>query len=71
MKMEISDVNSSDYPDFSDAHISYAEYEDTGKELTEDELVQLTEENYDYISEMAMEECVCASEAIYDAARGH
>jgi hypothetical protein len=31
-----------DYPDFSDAYISYAEWEDTKEELTEEEYLELS-----------------------------
>ena len=37
INIEFEDVNPKDYPDFSDAFISYAEYED-GTPLTEEEL---------------------------------
>jgi hypothetical protein len=31
-----------DYPDFADAYISYAEWEDTKEELTEEEYLELS-----------------------------
>ena len=40
--IEFEDVNTSDYPDFCDAYISYAELD--GVELTEDELIELNED---------------------------
>ena len=48
--MEVDGVDSRDYPDFADAHFSYACYED-GTELTDDELEQLTEQNSDVLHE--------------------
>ena len=42
--LEIEDVDPRDYPDFCDAHFSYATFED-GTKLTDDELDQL---NYEY-----------------------
>lgn len=51
--LEVDGVDSADYPDFSDAYISYAEWEDGDTELTDDELTQLTEENYDLVHELA------------------
>lgn len=48
--MEVDGVDSRDYPDFADAHFSYACYED-GTELTDDELEQLTEQNPDVLHE--------------------
>jgi len=40
-----------DYPDFVDAYIAYAEYED-GTPLTEDELMSLEDENYGIVGEL-------------------
>lgn len=37
---EIADVNPSDYPDFSDAYVSWAAWAD-GQELTDEELSQV------------------------------
>lgn len=48
--IEIDNVNSRDYPDFCDAYICYAVYED-GNKLTEKELDQLTDENQGSINE--------------------
>ena len=44
--IEFEDVDTSDYPDFCDAFISYAELD--GVELTEDELIELNE-NTDFV----------------------
>ncbi len=52
--LEVSDVDYTDWPDFCDAHISYAEYEN-GIELTEDELDQLNDEYPEIIHELAFE----------------
>lgn len=49
--IEIDGIDTSDYPDFVDAYISYAEYAD-GTPLTDEELVQFQEENYDLVSEL-------------------
>jgi hypothetical protein len=40
-----------DFPDFVDAYITYAEYED-GTPLTEEELYQFEEENYGIVGEL-------------------
>lgn len=50
--IEIDGIDRRDYPDFCDAFISYAEYED-GTELSESELDELTENMGDYINERA------------------
>jgi hypothetical protein len=52
--LEVSDVYAVDYPDFCDAYISYAEYEN-GIELTEDELVQLGDEYPEIVNELAFD----------------
>jgi len=51
----IADVNTRDYPDFCDAHIAGAIWDDTGEELTEDEHEALNEAYADVIGEMAYE----------------
>ena len=51
--LEVDGVDGNDYPDFCDAYISYAEWEGTDIELTDDELEQLTNENGDIVHELA------------------
>lgn len=55
---EIDGVDPSDYPDFCDAYFIRAYFADSGLELDEEELNQLTEENGDVIMEMAAEAIV-------------
>jgi len=50
--IELDGVNSSDYPEFSDAFIAAANFED-GTPLTDDELDQLQDEMADEIHQMA------------------
>ena len=50
--MEVDGVDSRDYPDFADAHFSYACYED-GTPLTDDELNELSEKCADVLWEKA------------------
>lgn len=50
--IELDGVDSSDYPDFSDAFIAAANFED-GTPLTDDELDQLQDEMADKIHQMA------------------
>ena len=52
--IEIDGVDSTDYPDFSDAYISAAEFED-GTPLTDDELDQLGDEMSDELHQMALD----------------
>ena len=49
--IEIDDIDTADYPDFTDAYITYAEFED-GTPLTEEELMKLEEENYGIVGEL-------------------
>jgi hypothetical protein len=53
--VEIENVDPRDYPDFCDAYFCYAIWEDTKEELTDDELIQLTNECGDELNEMAHE----------------
>ena len=50
--IEFEDVDTSDYPDFCDAFISYAELD--GVEMTEDELIELNEDT-DFVYNKLME----------------
>jgi len=52
--LEVDGVDSSDYPDFSDAYFSGGCYED-GIPLTDDELIQLADLSGDVLYEMAFE----------------
>lgn len=49
---EVDGIHAWDYPDFCDAYICYAEYED-GTPLTEDELDALHDANSDLVHELA------------------
>ncbi|MFM8761304.1 MAG: hypothetical protein ACKOD7_07215 [Polynucleobacter victoriensis] len=55
VNVEVDDVDPRDYPDFCDAHFSYAEYEDTGEELEEADLELLNNDYPDVVNEMAFE----------------
>lgn len=59
---QIDGVDPRDYPDFCDAYFCSAEYADTGEELTEDELEELTTDNADVVNEMAYEDCIGMAE---------
>ena len=50
---EIEDVKSWDYPDFCDAYISYAE-DGNGKEMTEQQIQEWTENNEEEFYEMIL-----------------
>jgi len=52
--IEVEGVDSSDYPDFADAYASYAEWTN-GKELTDSELDEFTDEFPGIVQELAME----------------
>jgi hypothetical protein len=53
--VEVDGVDTRDYPEFCDAYFSYAVFEDTLEELTDEELELLTENNSDVLNEMAFE----------------
>jgi len=53
--VEVDGVSMADYPDFVDAYISYAE-DKSGNVLTDEQLSQLTEDNQEFIQELAHEE---------------
>ena len=52
--IDIDGIDTSDYPDFCDAYICGAKFED-GTDLDEDELETLQEELYDVMNEMVMD----------------
>ena len=52
--IEIENVDMCDYPDFCDAFIGYAEFED-GEELTEDEKLELESKNRAVMNMLAHE----------------
>jgi hypothetical protein len=52
--LEVDGVDSRDYPDFSDAYFSGACYED-GTQLTDDELIRLSDLAADVLWEMAFD----------------
>ena len=47
----VDGIDMRDYPDFCDAYFDSAYYED-GTELTDDELIELTDTNFDALHEM-------------------
>jgi hypothetical protein len=50
--IELDGVDSADYPDFSDAYISHAEYVD-GTPLSDNDIAQLEKENYGLVNDLA------------------
>ena len=53
--VEVEGADSRDYPDFCDAYFSRAVFADTLEELTDDELIELTDTYGDVVNEMAFE----------------
>jgi hypothetical protein len=49
--IEVDGIDPADRPDFSDAYITYAEFED-GTPLSEDELMRLEDENYGIVNDL-------------------
>ena len=54
--LEVDGVNTWDYPDFVDAFVSYAVWQDTGKELTDQELDELNDKHPEIAQELALEQ---------------
>lgn len=63
--IEIDGVDSRDYPDFSDAYISYAKFTD-GTELSDEQLNQLTDEHGDLVNELAHDIMTGQADDAYD-----
>ena len=55
IEISIDGVDFNDAPDFADAFVNYAVFEDTGEKLTDDEMDQLVAENYEEIQELIWE----------------
>ena len=53
--IEVDGVDTRDYPDFVDAYVAYAVWEDTGKELTDNELDALNDKHPEIAQELAFE----------------
>ena len=53
--IEISGIDTKDHPDYVDAYISSANWKETGKELTEEELDQIKDEHPDFVNQQALE----------------
>ena len=50
--IQFEDIDHSDYPDYSDAYVSYAEYD--GEEMTDEQLDTLNDEYRDFVYEKLM-----------------
>jgi hypothetical protein len=55
IEIEIDGVDFNDAPDFCDAYVYQAVFEDTGESLSEEQMDQLVSENYDEILELIWE----------------
>lgn len=65
---EVDGVEGDDYPDFSNAFFSYAEYED-GTPLSDEELEQLGDENGEMINQLAQDKFNDQADYDYDQDR--
>ena len=65
---EVGGVEGDDYPDFSDAFFSYAEFED-GTPLSDEELEQLGDENGEMINQLAQDKFNDKADYDYDQDR--
>ena len=57
--VQVEGVDMADYPDFVDAYISYAE-DANGNELSDEQLEKLTEDNQEFVQELAHEDIMGA-----------
>jgi hypothetical protein len=53
--VQVGGICMNDYPDFVDAYISYAE-DSSGHSLSDDQLERLTNDNSEFVQQMAHEE---------------
>ena len=53
LDLSVGGVDVRDYPDFSDAHFVFGYWADTKEPLTEEELDELTDQEYEILYEMA------------------
>ena len=56
--VEVDGLNMKDYPDFVDAYIDSAKFVSSGKELNDEELIQLQEENPMKFYDDVMDKCI-------------
>ena len=54
----VDSVDTRDYPDFCDAYFAQGFLATTGRELTEDELIQLGDDYPEIVNEMAYESLI-------------
>lgn len=63
--IEIDGIDMNDYPDFSDAYIAYAAFED-GTELTDGELQELEADNYGLVNDLIHDNQLYIDEEVQD-----
>ena len=56
--VEVDGIDMKDYPDFVDAYIDSAKFVSSGKELNDEQLVELQEENSELFYEDIMDKCI-------------
>jgi len=56
--VEIDGLDMKDYPDFVDAYIESAKFVSSGKELNDEELIKLQEENPELFYDDVMDKCI-------------
>ena len=58
INLSVEGVDTKDYPDFCDAFFAQGFLATTGRELTEDELIQLGDDYPEIVNEMAYESLI-------------
>ena len=56
--VEVDGIDMKDYPDFVDAYIESAKFVSSGKELNDEELIKLQEENPELFYDDVMDKCI-------------
>jgi hypothetical protein len=63
--VEVDGLDMKDYPDFVMAYIDSAKFVSSGKELNDEELIKLQEENADLFYEDLYDKCIDIAEINY------
>tara|TARA_B100000424_G_C22857790_1_gene457224 strand:+ start:79 stop:309 length:231 start_codon:yes stop_codon:yes gene_type:complete len=63
--VEVDGIDMKDYPDFVDAYIDSAKFVSSGKELNDEELVKLQEENSESFYEDVMDKVIDIADMHY------
>ena len=63
--VKVDGIDMKDYPDFVDAYIDSAKFVSSGKELNDEQLVELQEQNYSEFYELLYDNVVSKADFLY------